>query len=79
MQKDLVHRGLSVDVENLGVLFGGRNLNYVLVKEMYKAGRRPKLLVIGLTARPAHFGHPAFKYFADASDMLGATYLFNLD
>jgi hypothetical protein len=79
MEENLSHRGLSVRIENFGALFGGRNLNYVLVKEMYKAGRRPKLLVISVAARPAHFGHPTFKYFADASDIVDPIYLVNLD
>ena len=79
LEKNFAERGLSVKVENFSVLFGGRNLNYVLMKEMYKAGRQPKLLVIGVARRPAHFGHPAFKYFADANDIVAPAYPVNLD
>ena len=79
MENNFSHRGLSVKIENFAALFGGRNLNYVLMKEMYKAGRQPKLLVLGVFGRPAHFGHPAFKYFADASDIVAPIYLVNLD
>jgi hypothetical protein len=79
MEDDLKRRGLSVGVANFSLIIGGRNLNYVILKEMFNAGRYPKLLVLGVGSRPAHFGHPAFKYIADPDDIIGAVYPINLN
>jgi len=79
MKERLTERDLSVEVVNFSVTFGGRDLIYAIVREMFRAGRRPKLLVIGITERPSHFGHPAFKYLADPSDVLDSLYLVNLN
>jgi hypothetical protein len=78
MKERLAERGLSAEIVNFAVTFGGRDLTYATVKEMYEGGRRPKLLIIGVTERPSHFGHPAFKYVADAGDVIGSLYLINL-
>jgi hypothetical protein len=79
MEEDLKQRGLSVGVANFSLIIGGRNLNYVILKEMFDAGRYPKLLVLGVSSRPAHFGHPAFKYIAEPDDIIGAVYPINLN
>jgi hypothetical protein len=79
MEEDLKRHGLSVGVANFSLIIGGRNLNYVILKEMFNAGRYPKLLVLGVNSRPAHFGHPAFKYIAEQDDIIGAVYPINLN
>src|SRR4051794_19098669 len=40
MNNDFAQRGDPVEVVNFAMLFAGRNLNYVLVKEAFEAGRR---------------------------------------
>ena len=79
MNDDLHRRGLTADAVNFSIPSSGRNLNYVIIKEIYKTQRRPKLLLIGLTDKPGRFfGHPVFKYFAEVGDVAEAAFLINL-
>jgi hypothetical protein len=80
MEEDFGSRGWSMSVVNFSLLGPGRNLNYVIVKELFEAKRQPKVLVIGITDRPARvFGHPAFRFVADASDVAQAAFPSNLN
>jgi len=79
METDLRQRGLSASVVNFSLPQEGRNENYVIIKELLKTNRRPKLLVLGVHEKPPRFGHPAFKYIADAGDVARAAYLVNFN
>lgn len=50
-------------VVNFALPESGRNLNALVVSELY-ATKRPRLLVIGVIEKPGRFGHNAFKYLA---------------
>lgn len=50
-------------VVNFALPESGRNMNALVVDELYKA-KRPRLLVIGVIEKPGRFGHSAFKYVA---------------
>jgi hypothetical protein len=78
MQNDLHRRGLAVNVVNFSIPARGRNLNYAIIKEIFKTERTPRLLLLGITDKPGRlFGHPVFKYFADAGDVAKAAFLIN--
>jgi hypothetical protein len=79
MEEDLSRRGLSASVVNFSMPQDGRNASYVIIKELFKADRRPKLLVIGVIEKPQRFGHPAFKYISDSSDLVQAAYPININ
>jgi hypothetical protein len=80
MEEDFGSRGWSMGVVNFSLLGPGRNLNYVIVKELFDAKRQPKVLVIGISDKPARwFGHPAFRFVADASDVAQAVFPSNLN
>jgi hypothetical protein len=79
MEEDLGGRGLSAGVVNFSLLGPGRNLNYVILKELFRARPSPKLLVIGVSDKPARwFGHPAFKFVAETGDVARAMFPSNL-
>jgi hypothetical protein len=79
MEEDLGGRGLSAGVVNFSLLGPGRNMNYVILKELLEAKRTPRLVVIGVSDQPARlFGHPAFKFVANAGDVARATFVSNV-
>jgi hypothetical protein len=77
MEQDLRQRGMSANVVNFSLPQEGRSENYVVIKELFKTARRPKLLVLGVHEKPPRFGHPAFKYVADTVDVARGAYLIN--
>jgi hypothetical protein len=81
MEEDFAGRGWPAGVVNFSLLGPGRNMNYVIIKDLFEAKRElPKLLVIGVTDKPARwFGHPAFRYVADAGDVARAAFPSNLN
>lgn len=78
LQSELAAQGLNDTVVNFAMAEAGRNLNYVIVRELLKS-RTPKLLVLGVTEKPSRFGHPAFKYIATAGEILEPGYLTDLN
>ena len=48
MEENLSRSGLPSGVVNFSMPQEGRNANYVIIKELFKAERRPKLIVIGV-------------------------------
>jgi hypothetical protein len=79
MEENLSRSGLSAGVVNFSMPQEGRNTNYVIIKELFRAERRPKILVVGVVEKPSRFGHPAFKYISDTSDVAEAAYPINLN
>src|SRR5947209_3340808 len=55
--------GAPANVVNVSVPATGRNVQWAVVDELLK-GKSPKVMVIGVDAHPAHYGHRAFKYVA---------------
>jgi hypothetical protein len=78
IQEDLRRLGSSASVVNFSLPETGRNLDYVIIKELFKTDRRPKLLVLGVIEKPSRFGHSKFKYLSDSSDVVEAAYPINL-
>ncbi len=71
-------RGRGPAVANLAVAWEGRNLHYVLAKELL-AQRRCRLLLLEVDEREERFGHPYFRDLADTRDVIAAPILPNPD
>lgn len=63
--------GRPVNVANLAVPLEGRNLHYVLAKELLACHPETKIILLSVVER-ADITHPAFKYVADVRDVLQA-------
>ena len=57
--------GESAHVANFSVPAAGRNIQWAVLNELYKA-KSAKVIVVGVDDVPYHWGHPAFKYVAPA-------------
>ena len=60
--------GKGANVANLSIVADGRNLQSVIVHELYKT-KSPRILVISVDEKPHPWGHPAFKYVAPAKEI----------
>jgi hypothetical protein len=65
---DLAASGVTANASNFAVMASGRDKDYAVAKELYQT-KSPKVLVIGVDAVAFPYGHPVFKYFADASEI----------
>lgn len=70
--------GRRVHVANLAIPEAGRNMDYLLVKELLRT-KAPALIVLQLTESESRLPHPGFLTLADARDILTAPLLINLD
>lgn len=68
IRNDLAAAGVRANAANFAVMASGRDKDYAIVKELYRT-KSPKVMVIGVDAVAFPYGHPVFKYFADASDV----------
>jgi len=71
-------RGGGPAVANLAVAWEGRNLHYVLTKELL-ANRRCRMLLLEVDENEERFGHPYFRDLADTRDVIAAPILPNPD
>jgi hypothetical protein len=78
LEASLRRDGYPVNVVNFALPEGGRNINDVIVEELFKT-KRPKLLVIGVIEKPSRFGHPAFKYVAPPGMMVESAHVGNFN
>ena len=65
-----------VSVANMGYCRWGRNLDYALVKDLFK-NRQPKYIVLEVHEEEERLSHIDFAYMADARDVLMPEMLFN--
>lgn len=68
--------GLRCSTENFAIQHLGRNLHWLLSRELLKL-RRPRLLVIEVQESELRALHPAAPYIADVSDLVNAPLLLN--
>jgi hypothetical protein len=78
IQSDLESAGKPAQVANFAIIATGRNIEWAILHELYKA-KKPKVVVVAVDERPALFGHNGFKYFAPAAAIVSppAIYLHN--
>ncbi len=60
--------GLPLHVANLSVIEDGRNIQWAVARELFKA-KRPKLLVMVMGPDFHPWGHPGFRYVAPAAGL----------
>lgn len=65
LARSLAAEGLPSNVVNFSLPEAGRNVNFLIVKELLKT-KQPKLLVIGVVEKPSRRGHSTFKFLAPA-------------
>jgi hypothetical protein len=65
IQDQLALLGRPANVENFSIIADGRNIEWAIVNELFKA-KSPKVIVVAVDEAPYPFGHPAFKYVAPA-------------
>lgn len=70
--------GRKISVANLSIPETGRNMHYVLAKELF-ATKSPTLVVLELNERETRRPHNDFIYLADAEDVLSAPLWINLN
>ena len=70
--------GRRIVVANLSIPETGRNMHYVIAKEAYRT-KSPALTVLELNERETRKPHNGFIYLADASDVLTAPMLINVN
>jgi len=78
LEAELAAKGRPVQVVNFSLPEDGRDINYSIAKELFST-KSPKLLVIGVVEKPSRFGHPAFKYIADRSDLVWPGYVMDFN
>lgn len=66
---DILNTNGVVEVENLGYCRFGRNLHYVLVKELLQH-KQPRVVVVEVSERENPGGHEEFGYYASSADVL---------
>lgn len=68
----------ALNIVNLGYCRMGRNMSYVLLKEILE-NKSVKSLVLEVREDEDRYSHPVFPFLADSRDVLGASLLFNKD
>jgi hypothetical protein len=68
--------GKSVKVANLGYCRGGRDIQYIMLKEVFRH-KKPSVVVIEVTEDEPKKSHPVFPYLAESRDLLGSLVFFN--
>lgn len=73
LSRSLAAEGLPSNVVNFSLPEAGRNVNFLIVKELLKT-KQPKLLVIGVVEKPSRKGHSTFKFLAPARMLVSPGY-----
>jgi len=68
--------GKPINAVNFGYCRGGRDIQYVMLKDLF-AHKNPKLLVLEVTEDEPKKSHPVFPYLADSKDLFGSFVWFN--
>jgi hypothetical protein len=69
VEEKLAERGKHANVANLAFPGAGRDIQWAIVDELFKA-KSPKLLVLEVEDQPYPFGSFAFKYIAPAKEIV---------
>jgi hypothetical protein len=77
IEKELSNRsGKNIEVANLGYCRRGRDIQYVMLKELFKH-KKPSILVIEVAEDEPKKSHPVFPYLAESTDLWGSFVFFN--
>jgi hypothetical protein len=75
-QELLKSSGQKIKVANLGYCRRGRDIQYVMVKDLFKH-KKPKILVIEVAEDEPKKSHPVFPYLAETRDLRESCVFFN--
>lgn len=68
----------KINITNLGYCRLGRNLSYIITKELLSK-KQPKYLVVEVREKEDRYSHPIFPYMADTKEVIFPALLFNRD
>ncbi len=68
--------GKPIYAANMGYCRGGRDIQYVMLKEIFRQ-KKPSVVVIEVTEDEPKKSHPVFPYLADTGDLFGSFVFFN--
>ena len=68
--------GKEVYAASLGYCRGGRDIQYVMLKEVFRK-KKPRIVVIEVTEDEPKKSHPVFPYLAETGDLFGSAIFFN--
>ena len=75
LEKELSEKfGRTIHVANLAVPQEGRNLHYLIARELIENHPETKMILVSVVEE-ADLSHPAFRYFADPGDLVRAPLL----
>ena len=77
IEKELTKiKGKTTNVANLGYCRRGRDIQYVMLKELFRH-KKPSVLVIEVAEDEPKKSHPVFPYLAESNDLWGSFVFFN--
>jgi hypothetical protein len=77
LENELVNvTGHQMKVANLGYCRRGRDIQYVMLKDLFQQ-KKPKILVIEVAEDEPKKSHPVFPYLAECKDLWGSIVFFN--
>lgn len=76
IEQELQKDGYHLAVANFGYCRHGRNLSYILLKELVE-NKEPAMLLLEVRDNESRKGHPVFPYMARSLDVVGAWPFFN--
>jgi len=76
VQQVLDDHGLHLQVSNMGFCRLGRDMEYVIFKDLLRH-KKPKMLVLEVRQEEPELSHPDFGYIADLRDVIGAPLIIN--
>jgi hypothetical protein len=76
IENKLRDNGKDLKVANLGYCRRGRDIQYVMLKDLF-GHKNPKLLIIEVPEDEPKKSHPVFPYLAETTDLFGSFILFN--
>jgi hypothetical protein len=68
--------GQKIKVANLGYCRRGRDIQFVMLKDLFQQ-KKPKILVIEVAEDEPKKSHPVFPYLAESNDLWGSFVFFN--
>jgi hypothetical protein len=77
IEKELIYlSGKAKNVANLGYCRRGRDIQYVMLKELFRY-KKPSVLVIEVAEDEPKKSHPVFPYLAESKDLWSSFIIFN--
>lgn len=67
---------LNLSVANIGYCRGGRDIQYVMLKDLF-LNKNPQLLILDVGEDEPKKSHPVFPYLAETPDLFGSAIFFN--